>query len=492
MTRLIYSIYQDKVDPHKSASPYKQAQFVRYRHHIKIAQENWAKKCNADYILITPETHHYDDINFTKIRLFEQYSEEYDEVVYIDFDIVPFSGENIFEHLDFNIIHAHKLERDWTTLGTKHRDLSWHINNDTFDKMNVYVKTCAKRAMLELEDIQGDHTLVNTGVLAGNRHAIAKLKFREREQECFDKLKEAIDDNLYPEEIHSKWWPNNEIFFSYIIEKYDVPLKHLPESWNFILDRMHPHLPEKAHLLHHVNKEFYRSFDDEQMSREEIKQWLLTHRGRRNETVTMDITNKCTLECPKCMRQWNRKKGIKAGGINSKDISVENWKKLHTFFKGSSLCGQMSDPILYPHLEEILKHHWWCDLKCTIHTAATPKHITNGQYLRFFKANPKAKWIFGIDGLPEQSHKYRIGQDGVRLFELMLIAKNEGLEVEWQYIVFSYNEDSIEEAMKIADANGIKLVLNISSRFKKKGYDPLRPKNEIFNYANIIGTGYLT
>ena len=70
--------------------------------------------------------------------------------------------------------------------------------------------------------------------------------------------------------------------------------------------------------------------------------------------------------------------------------------------------------------------------------------------------------------------------------------KNEGLEVEWQYIVFSYNEDSIEEAMKIADANGINLVLNISSRFKKEGYDPLRPKNEIFNYANIIGTGYLT
>lgn len=488
MKRLIYSIYQENVDPHKSASAYKQAQFSRYKTHIKKAQEKWAKKCGADYILITPDIHQYDDINFAKIYLFEKYAEKYDEVVYIDFDVVPFSGENIFNHLDFNTINVHLLKRDWKTFNSKHKELSWYINNDMFDKMNVYVKTCAKKAMLELEDIEGNDYLANTGVLAGNKAAIAKLKFKERQEECRILLEEAKEDNIFPEEIHSKWWPNNEIFFSYIIEKYKVPITNLPEYWNFILDKLHPHLPEQAHLLHHVNKEFYRSFEDIKMTREEIKQWILSHRGRKTEIVAMDVTDKCTLQCPKCMRQWNRKRGIKPAGPNSGTITVENWKKLHKFFHGSGMCGQVSDPILYPDLEEILRHHYDCNLKCVIHTAATPKHISDEQYKNFFKANVNAKWIFGIDGMPRDSHKYRIGQDGQRLFNLMVLAKRLGLDVEWQYIIFSYNEYSIKEAMQLADRYGIKFVLNISSRWSND--DPLRPKNKKYSISRIKRSEY--
>ena len=52
------------------------------------------------------------------------------------------------------------------------------------------------------------------------------------------------------------------------------------------------------------------------------------------------------------------------------------------------------------------------------------------------------EWKFGIDGLPKDSHKYRINQDGQYLFERMLDAKNKGLNVEWQYIIFDYNEDT--------------------------------------------------
>ena len=42
----------------------------------------------------------------------------------------------------------------------------------------------------------------------------------------------------------------------------------------------------------------------------------------------------------------------------------------------------------------------------------------------------------------KDSHKYRINQDGQYLFERMLDAKNKGLNVEWQYIIFDYNEDT--------------------------------------------------
>ena len=76
-----------------------------------------------------------------------------------------------------------------------------------------------------------------------------------------------------------------------------------------------------------------------------------------------------------------------------------------------------------------------------MHTAAS--HRSEYQFEQFFKANPNAKWYFGIDGLPQDSHNYRIGQDGEHVFSMMMLAKDMGLDVVWQYIVFDYNEDDL-------------------------------------------------
>jgi hypothetical protein len=47
----------------------------------------------------------------------------------------------------------------------------------------------------------------------------------------------------------------------------------------------------------------------------------------------------------------------------------------------------------------------------------------------------------------------------------------------WQYIVFAYNENNIEEAKKIATSHGIKFMIVTSSRWKKDTFDPLMPTN---------------
>ena len=45
------------------------------------------------------------------------------------------------------------------------------------------------------------------------------------------------------------------------------------------------------------------------------------------------------------------------------------------------------------------------------------------EYIEAFKANPDAQWTFNIDGLPHQSHQYRINQNGNKLFDIMNKAK---------------------------------------------------------------------
>ena len=192
-------------------------------------------------------------------------------------------------------------------------------------------------------------------------------------------------------------------------------------------------------------------------------------------TCTMDISDKCTLECPTCLRQGYRKRGeVIPGG----DLTPERFEKLIHYFKGFSFCGQISDPIFNPHLAELLKMCKDNHKSISVHTAAS--HRKKEWWNEVFEANTNARWMFGIDGLPYESFLHRKNQDGEHLFNMMLLAKSKGIKVTWQYIVFSYNEDHIEEATELALKHDLVLRIMASARWNdtKKRRDPMRPKNK--------------
>jgi hypothetical protein len=57
----------------------------------------------------------------------------------------------------------------------------------------------------------------------------------------------------------------------------------------------------------------------------------------------------------------------------------------------------------------------------------------------------------------------------------------------WQYIIFSYNENDIDEARKIAQNNGVNLNLTYSSKWFSED-DPLMPKNKDYRiWSNQYG-----
>ena len=176
-------------------------------------------------------------------------------------------------------------------------------------------------------------------------------------------------------------------------------------------------------------------------------------------TLNMEAGNKCTLQCSACARQRFREQGKKIPG---KDITPEQFKKVVKYFKRVSFCGTFSDPIFNVHFIDILKIAKEENIKIEVHTAAS--HKPEKWWQEAFLANPKANWIFGIDGLPKDSHKYRINQDGEFLFDMMLLNKYLGFNPEWQYIVFDYNKDDIEEAKKLAKQHKLRFMLITSKR----------------------------
>ena len=131
------------------------------------------------------------------------------------------------------------------------------------------------------------------------------------------------------------------------------------------------------------------------------------------------------------------------------DLSLKEFDTISDHFKNISFCGQYSDPTHHPEFIEILKNCYSKKVITSVDVASAVR--PERWFIEAFQANPEALWIFGIDGLPEESHKYRVNQNGVKLFNLMVESKKYlAKKPRWQYIVFNYNEDHVEEALNMA------------------------------------------
>lgn len=194
----------------------------------------------------------------------------------------------------------------------------------------------------------------------------------------------------------------------------------------------------------------------------------------KHKGCNIDISNLCTLECLRCMRiDWKDKKQIPG-----KIMTVEQFRKIVNYFRYIHFCGSISDPIFNPYLTTFLSMCKNANKGSTVHTAASQKPIS--WYEDAFDINPDTNWIFGLDGLPEESCMYRINQDGEKLFEVMKMGAKKGLKIDWQYIVFSYNEEHIEEAQQMAKDNGLNFVIVHSGRWYGED-DAYRPRTPEFS-----------
>jgi MoaA/NifB/PqqE/SkfB family radical SAM enzyme len=180
-------------------------------------------------------------------------------------------------------------------------------------------------------------------------------------------------------------------------------------------------------------------------------------------SINLDITYRCTLECPKCLRR-----SVPTNNLG--DLSLESFNKIISHFDQIEFCGQISDPIFHPQFIEFLK--LTTNKRVFVHTAAS--HKSMDWYMDAFSANKNAIWEFGIDGLPQDSHKYRINQNGEYLFKVMKAGVELGNDIRWQYIIFKYNENDITQAIGLAQRHKIPIHINKSSRWSSPD-DPYKP-----------------
>ena len=266
MKRLIYSVYKEDIDEHQSCGDYKRSQFKKYKNQIQETQQKYADKCGAEYKLIDPNNTDYNKIQLEKLLLLEDFIEDYDEVLYIDFDVIPVTDTSFFEAFDLNFLCFHEVVKDMLSIQYEElkkdvyfRKLANVIRRYT--PMSPFTKMAAKNSMLMLDNIVGRETVINTGVVGGNKHSIGLLKLKDRVDMIDEKLEQAREDNIYPDNISDMFFQNNETYMSYIVEKFNLPYKDIGQQWNYVLYKEDDYPHSNNHFLHYISKDFHCCFD---------------------------------------------------------------------------------------------------------------------------------------------------------------------------------------------------------------------------------------
>lgn len=278
MKQIIYSIYIENKETNLS----KKHKFTKKQldiHLIRLLKNHkeYSKKCNADYKVFVDDVYYkefkskyggyeFDLINLYKIHLFEKLSKEYDNVLYLDLDVIPNTKENFFKTFDMNkiCVHAPNATIDIWSKEDKERYKKGKINFEKVishkDKYDMYIKALCKKSMLALDNnFDTDYLICNTAILGGNTNVINKLKFTERLNEMIVVLNKAKEEKLFGEEVSKLFFANNEVFVHYLLDKYSIEWFNLPKEWHTYVMRRSDKITKElrsAKMIHLINKEF--------------------------------------------------------------------------------------------------------------------------------------------------------------------------------------------------------------------------------------------
>jgi len=195
-----------------------------------------------------------------------------------------------------------------------------------------------------------------------------------------------------------------------------------------------------------------------------------------NKRLSIEITNRCRLECEKCTRTQLK------GKMPIKDMSVQDFRRIaeSKMYNNIFFGGTYGDCIYHPQFKEILKITKENDIALTIHSNGSGKKLEWWREV-FEILNPKKDMInIAMDGYKETSSMYRVNfkaRDFDKNIEMMSVAANEyKIRTLWTFIPMNFNENQIQDAAKLAIENNIIFCIKKSNRwFSLK--DPRLPTN---------------
>ena len=267
MKRIIFTVYDDlKTQEHNNVDLdiSAQIQVAEYMDRLVNNKKEYAKSCGVDFKFfhntMGDKNLGKTDIAFTNSNLYKhqllaKLADEYDQVMYVDMDVVFNTTENVFDKIDLSKGIAVK-DQDSEIKSKSYSEalsLSFGMRNPTLKHFIT-------------KDLLGgkDNHVINTGIIIGNSSDIKKLQYVKRLPAIVKRIAKLKDESIKDGKlnwIRHFFYPNNESIFSYILEKHKIPYQILDDEWHDIRDNQIVDRPY-GKIIHFINKQFHAFFDD--------------------------------------------------------------------------------------------------------------------------------------------------------------------------------------------------------------------------------------
>tara|TARA_Y100001978_G_scaffold202985_1_gene226068 strand:+ start:1072 stop:2760 length:1689 start_codon:yes stop_codon:yes gene_type:complete len=264
MNRVIYSIFvEPEFEGRKEQNNL--SAFNDYKQRLLECKQEYAKKCDAEWIFFDKIGYIqefqqkfsidtiYNAVNIYKIFMFEELGKKYDEVLYLDFDVIPKTDRNFFEDIDLSKKIWCVDQNDFLS----RRDmLRFKNTRSPVQKYELSIRLCGK-----------PNKIINTAIMGGSSSVIKQIAFMDKLPEYIKKTNELMEFEAY-------FTHNNEAFFSAALIDSGVEPQCDDRTWHTRLDPMTAinhvtrekkdinKLLSESKFLHVINKNFSTYYKD--------------------------------------------------------------------------------------------------------------------------------------------------------------------------------------------------------------------------------------
>ena len=266
MKKLIYSIYievpdNEFVDNQKTNLNTKKELKENYQKLVDCKKQ-YADSIGADFVLVNKYKEYYDEmkskypflttyniINFYKIFLLYKFSSKYDQMLYLDFDVVPNTTEDFFVVWDLSKGIAIANNNNKVAKIENISETSQTIRSPNSKYYNA-------QAMLLHKGFSSEVDVVNTGIIGIDKSHLYKLEyFNTFDQDMITMTQLKFDHSMFPKKIVDYFGYDNETLFSVKLKEHNIPVQWLDDKWHyFFYDNLF--IPRNTKLIHTINKRF--------------------------------------------------------------------------------------------------------------------------------------------------------------------------------------------------------------------------------------------
>lgn len=289
MKRIVFSLYIDipKSDldwqpPHHghtiSKTEHTKLEFQKNASWLTEMQKEYCKSIDVPYKLFEydntyieyrdwflstyPQITHYNIVNFYKVHCMYELAKDYDEILYLDLDVIPNTTDNFFEAFDLSS-HIAIMEG----IAPSQRDIP-KTPYEIIQSCKLYMPSIRSpiakwwncKALSTITDLPAEAETIpifNTGIVGASAKQLHKLDYYtdfDETLKLMDELK-SNEDDIWPECLQELFGWDNETIWAYKTKLNYVKWEVLGPQWHHFMDKENT-IPNDAKFIHVINKNF--------------------------------------------------------------------------------------------------------------------------------------------------------------------------------------------------------------------------------------------